>query len=81
MTLTICNQNVSLFRSPDGEGLAHWPKYGAGEEYLQLQAKEQVVDHQLRRDRFIAFTETIPKKAEQHSELLAPVFTLQSLAM
>lgn len=67
------------FRSPNGQGLVHWPKYGAGEEYLQMQAKEQVVRHQLKKERFSAFTETIPEKAEQHSELLGPLFTLRRL--
>lgn len=72
---------MSFFRSPDGQGLVHWPKYGEGEEYLQIQAKEQVVHRKLKKDRFTAFTETIPKKVEQHSELLAPHFTLRSLTI
>lgn len=63
------------FRSPDGQGLVHWPKYGPGEEYLEIQSKEQVVRRQLKRDRFIALTETIAKKIQlqqnekKHSEL------------
>lgn len=69
-------QNV-LFRSPNAQGLVHWPKYGAGEEYLQLEAKEQVVRHNLKREQYTAFTETIPKKTEQHSEFLAPLFTFR----
>lgn len=70
---------MPLFRSPNGQGLVLWPKYGAGEEYLQVQAKEQVVRHQMKKDRFTAFTKTIPKKAEQHSKMLAPLFTLRRL--
>lgn len=59
---------MSLFRSPNAEGLVHWPKYGAGEEYLEIDATKQVVRHNLKGDRYTAFTETIPKKTEQHSE-------------
>ncbi|XP_075870945.1 uncharacterized protein ces2b [Nelusetta ayraudi] len=58
--------NFARTGSPNGQGLVHWPKYGAGEEYLEIQAKEQVVRRQLMRDRFIAFTETFPEKNEQH---------------
>lgn len=65
---------MPLFRSPNGQGLADWPKYGAGEEYLEIKANEQTVGRELRKKQFIAVTQTIPKKVQQqnqkkHSEL------------
>lgn len=65
---------MPFFRSPNGQGLADWPKYGAGEEYLEIKENEQAVRRELRRKRFITVTQTIPKKIQEqnqkkHSEL------------
>lgn len=59
---------MPLLRSPNGQGLAHWPKYGAEEEYIEIKTKEQVVRQQLKKERFIFMTQTIPKKVEQQRE-------------
>uniref|UniRef100_A0A3P8SHI1 Carboxylesterase type B domain-containing protein n=1 Tax=Amphiprion percula TaxID=161767 RepID=A0A3P8SHI1_AMPPE len=43
--------NFARTGSPNGDGLVHWPKYGAEEEYLAIGLKEQVVGRGLKKDR------------------------------
>ena len=57
-----------MCRSPNGHGLVHWPKYGAEEEYLSIDLKEQVTGHHLKKDRFVFVTQTLPEKVRQHKE-------------
>ena len=57
-----------MCRSPNGEGLAHWPKYEADEKYLGLDMKEQRVGQHLKNNRFILFTQTVPEKMQQQKE-------------
>ncbi|XP_051807949.1 uncharacterized protein ces2b isoform X14 [Acanthochromis polyacanthus] len=60
--------NFARTGSPNGDGLAHWPKYGAEEEYLGIGLKEQVVDRGLKKDRFVFMTQTLPEKIQQHED-------------
>uniref|UniRef100_A0A3Q1ET03 Carboxylesterase type B domain-containing protein n=1 Tax=Acanthochromis polyacanthus TaxID=80966 RepID=A0A3Q1ET03_9TELE len=60
--------NFARTGSPNGDGLAHWPKYGAEEEYLGIGLKEQVVGRGLKKDRFIFMTQTLPEKIQQHDD-------------
>ncbi|XP_051807962.1 fatty acyl-CoA hydrolase precursor, medium chain-like isoform X2 [Acanthochromis polyacanthus] len=60
--------NFARTGSPNGDGLAHWPKYGAEEEYLAIGLKEQVVGRGLNKDRFVFMTQTLPEKTQQHDE-------------
>ncbi|XP_049430102.1 uncharacterized protein ces2b [Epinephelus fuscoguttatus] len=60
--------NFAHTGSPNGAGLVHWPKYGAEERYLSIDAKEQVVAQHLKKDRFIFLTQTLPEKVRQHKE-------------
>lgn len=55
-------------RSPNGDGLVHWPKYGVEEEYLAIGLKEQVAGQHLKKERFVFMTQTIPEKVRQHEE-------------
>uniref|UniRef100_A0A672GBY3 Carboxylic ester hydrolase n=1 Tax=Salarias fasciatus TaxID=181472 RepID=A0A672GBY3_SALFA len=61
--------------SPNGDGLAPWPKYGAEEQYLAIGLEEQVVADHLKKDRFVFMTQILPEKIKQlqeeteHSEL------------
>ena len=58
-------------RSPNGVGLVHWPQYGPEEEFLALGLKQQA-GKQLKRDRYVFLTQTLPEKLraqEKHSEL------------
>lgn len=55
-------------RSPNGDGLVNWPKYGAEEKHLSIDLKEQVPVRSLRKDRFIFVTQTLQKKIQQHRE-------------
>uniref|UniRef100_A0A3Q3KBZ2 Carboxylic ester hydrolase n=1 Tax=Monopterus albus TaxID=43700 RepID=A0A3Q3KBZ2_MONAL len=71
----IKSTNMCLCRSPNGDGLVHWPKYGAEEEYLAIGLKKQVTAQHLKKDRFVFLTQTLPEKVQQltekmeHSEL------------
>uniref|UniRef100_A0A665VPN7 Carboxylic ester hydrolase n=1 Tax=Echeneis naucrates TaxID=173247 RepID=A0A665VPN7_ECHNA len=55
-------------RSPNGDGLVHWPKYGAEESYLKIGLKESVPSQYLKKQRFVFFTQTLPEKLQQHKE-------------
>ena len=59
---------MCFLRSPNGDGLAYWPKYGTGEEYLSIDLKEQVAGQHLREKRFVFLTQTLPEKIRQHKE-------------
>uniref|UniRef100_A0A672GAF3 Carboxylesterase type B domain-containing protein n=1 Tax=Salarias fasciatus TaxID=181472 RepID=A0A672GAF3_SALFA len=67
--------NFARTGSPNGDGLALWPKYGAEEQYLAIGLKEQVAADHLKEDRFVFITRIIPEKVSQlqqkteHSEL------------
>uniref|UniRef100_UPI0009B4949B carboxylesterase 5A-like n=1 Tax=Monopterus albus TaxID=43700 RepID=UPI0009B4949B len=67
--------NFARTGSPNGDGLVHWPKYGAEEEYLAIGLKKQVTGQHLKKDRFVFLTQTLPEKVQQltekmeHSEL------------
>uniref|UniRef100_A0A3P8SGU0 Carboxylic ester hydrolase n=1 Tax=Amphiprion percula TaxID=161767 RepID=A0A3P8SGU0_AMPPE len=60
--------NFARTGSPNGDGLVHWPKYGAEEEYLAIGLKEQVVGRALKKDRFVFMTQTLPEKIQEHNE-------------
>lgn len=60
--------NFARTGSPNGEGLVHWPKYGAEEDYLEIGLKEQVTAQHLKKDRFVFMTQTLPEKIRQHKE-------------
>ncbi|XP_044049294.1 fatty acyl-CoA hydrolase precursor, medium chain isoform X2 [Siniperca chuatsi] len=60
--------NFAHTGSPNGDGLVHWPKYGAGEHYLEIGLKEQVTAQHLRKDRFVLLTQTLPEKIHQYKE-------------
>ncbi|XP_047451685.1 fatty acyl-CoA hydrolase precursor, medium chain-like isoform X1 [Mugil cephalus] len=67
--------NFARKGSPNGNGLVHWPKYGAEEKYLEIDLKAQVVGQDLRKEKFVFLTQTVPEKTKQlkedvdHSEL------------
>ncbi|KAK5867622.1 hypothetical protein PBY51_012093 [Eleginops maclovinus] len=60
--------NFAHTGSPNGDGLAPWPKYGVEEGYLSLDIKEQVAGQHLRKNRFVFMTQTLPEKVRQHKE-------------
>ncbi|XP_071384688.1 cocaine esterase-like [Centroberyx affinis] len=53
--------------SPNGDGLVHWPQYGAEGDYLAI-GMEQVPGQHLKKDRFTFITQTLPEKIRQHQE-------------
>lgn len=59
---------VYVCRSPNGDGLVHWPKYGDKEEYMAIGLKQQASAQHLKRDKFIFLTQTLPEKVRQHQE-------------
>ncbi|KAM3608687.1 uncharacterized protein V6R79_003148 [Siganus canaliculatus] len=65
--------NFARTGSPNGEGLVHWPKYGAEEKYLEIDAKQQVTRQHLKKDQFVFLTQTLPEKVQQHEMKHAPV--------
>uniref|UniRef100_A0A665VP85 Carboxylic ester hydrolase n=1 Tax=Echeneis naucrates TaxID=173247 RepID=A0A665VP85_ECHNA len=60
--------NFARTGSPNGDGLVHWPKYGAEESYLKIGLKESVPSQYLKKQRFVFFTQTLPEKLQQHKE-------------
>ncbi|XP_039987862.1 fatty acyl-CoA hydrolase precursor, medium chain isoform X2 [Xiphias gladius] len=60
--------NFARTGSPNGDGLVHWPKYGAEEDYLIIDLKEQVSGQHLKKERFDFLTQTLPEKIRQHRE-------------
>ncbi|XP_036963938.1 carboxylesterase 5A-like [Acanthopagrus latus] len=60
--------NFARTGSPNGDGLAHWPKYGAEEHYLEIRLKEQVTGQSLKKDRFVFLTQTLLEKIQQQKE-------------
>ncbi|XP_059192083.1 fatty acyl-CoA hydrolase precursor, medium chain-like isoform X3 [Centropristis striata] len=60
--------NFARTGSPNGDGLVHWPKYGAEEDYLSIDANEQVPGQHLKKERFVFLTQTLPEKIRQHKE-------------
>uniref|UniRef100_A0A3Q0QSW7 Carboxylic ester hydrolase n=1 Tax=Amphilophus citrinellus TaxID=61819 RepID=A0A3Q0QSW7_AMPCI len=59
---------LSVHRSPNGDNLVHWPKYGADEKYLAIGLKKQVTGQYLKKDRFVFLTQILPQKIKQHEE-------------
>ncbi|XP_040017936.1 fatty acyl-CoA hydrolase precursor, medium chain [Gasterosteus aculeatus] len=62
--------NFARTGCPNGDGLVHWPKYGAEEGYLSIDAKEQATGHQLKKDQFVFLTQTLPEKSREYKEKL-----------
>ncbi|KAM9377869.1 fatty acyl-CoA hydrolase precursor, medium chain-like [Pholidichthys leucotaenia] len=60
--------NFARTGSPNGDSLAHWPKYGTEEEYLVIDLKKQVAGQSMKTDRFVFMTQTLPQKIKQHQE-------------
>ncbi|XP_019934716.2 fatty acyl-CoA hydrolase precursor, medium chain [Paralichthys olivaceus] len=60
--------NFARTGSPNGNGLVHWPKYGAEEDYLSIALTEQTPARQLKKERFVFVTQTIPESVRQHIE-------------
>ncbi|XP_062245408.1 fatty acyl-CoA hydrolase precursor, medium chain-like [Platichthys flesus] len=60
--------NFAHTGSPNGDGLVHWPKYGAEEEYLSIALKEQTPARQLKKERFAFMTQTLPEKLRRYAE-------------
>ncbi|KAI3371474.1 hypothetical protein L3Q82_024058, partial [Scortum barcoo] len=62
--------NFARTGSPNGDGLAHWPKYNSGEVYLEIGLKKQVTRQHLKKHRFVFLTQTLAEKVQQHKEKL-----------
>ncbi|KAG7468391.1 hypothetical protein MATL_G00142440 [Megalops atlanticus] len=66
--------NFARTGSPNGAGLVEWPQYGGGEAYLRLGLKQET-GQQMRKNRYIFHTQTLPEKIrelqeqKEHSEL------------
>ncbi|KAM6961338.1 cocaine esterase [Aplochiton taeniatus] len=59
--------NFARTGSPNGEGLAHWPQYGAEQYYLGI-GLEQVPGQHLKKDRYTFMTKTLPEQIRLHKE-------------
>nr|XP_057931474.1 cocaine esterase [Doryrhamphus excisus] len=60
--------NFARTGSPNGDGLAYWPKYGSEEHFLALSAKKQVTGQHLKAGRYAFMTKILPEKIRQHQE-------------
>ncbi|XP_029008615.1 cocaine esterase-like [Betta splendens] len=60
--------NFARTGSPNGDGLAHWPQYGAGEDYLAIGLKQQVTRQHLKKNRFVFMTQTLIEMIQQLEE-------------
>lgn len=62
--------NFARTGSPNGDGLVHWPKYGAEEDYMSIDAKEQVPGHHLKKERVVFMKEVRQRNEKmEHSDL------------
>ncbi|KAM8891279.1 cocaine esterase-like [Spinachia spinachia] len=62
--------NFARTGCPNGDGLVHWPKYGAEEAYLSIDAKEQATGHHPKKDELVFLTQTLPEKSREYKEKL-----------